>query len=730
MKEEFENIIYNSLINSVYIHLENNKENQCVIDFKEFLKGVKQSWSIPENMCGYVGLDKENDYKMNGAFTLIFHKNLYVTNIIIPDITYLIKRNCYSVLDGRRVDPIIMDNSRFDVFITELLSDFVEYNVSYTEDKIYEKCRKFAKDITEEVYDVLSKIIIVDIMHCSALVCVPLSLKVDFLNVILKSGYIAFFGANIYIRNSDKTDIDDIRYKISSYLKKYIEIQKINDEKYDKKISLIPYTRERFPVSASVYSERNGLDGLKIPGEKFFIEGLTVREALYKMIDEDEEGVLRNHLHISMENKEDGIHERLEKEISFWMVQDYETKYIKEKDVYLQGDKSYIIIYAQYLINLNPAHILKEFKPGWVRPNTIPHTLAGSMVQVALSSWFFLNGDKRPPKILDPFCGTGTFLLEAAYRSPSSTIIGSDINPLSYILSKINYEFLLHPDVNKAKILQSSLDGLSEQERDRTNKFIKKMQDEEEFINYIAENENRLIEDYSLLIRVFAYWFCFRKMYRNVQENPYIIVDSDCVKRQRKVFDRALPKGAKDFDGIDFKFHSATNIDEYCCKIVKYTKSKGVYPFLDITLKKVKESIKSLDGQGIYIGNCDYNDLPENSADIIVTDPPYNTNVDEEGFDIIKAIEKLVSIVRHGGCLAVCLPSYTKNGKSIKYSQTASFIIRKIMAVCDKYGKKPIKIAESNSVLNAQNHPIFYWRANIGVSRRGLVFLFAPKDEE
>lgn len=85
-----------------------------------------------------------------------------------------------------------------------------------------------------------------------------------------------------------------------------------------------------------------------------------------------------------------------------------------------------------------------------------PEWLAELTLKEALSIWFEKNKDKNVPRILDPACGSGTFLCNAIHmikdilekRGYQSTeilnfilngIVGIDTNPLAVIIARANY---------------------------------------------------------------------------------------------------------------------------------------------------------------------------------------------------------------------------------------------------------------------------------------------------
>lgn len=83
--------------------------------------------------------------------------------------------------------------------------------------------------------------------------------------------------------------------------------------------------------------------------------------------------------------------------------------------------------------------LFKESKPAWPGPVTLPHTLSAAMINVIRSRKL---AECESPLVIDPFCGTGTCLFDAAIRIPNARILGMDRNPASPVLVRDNLTFL------------------------------------------------------------------------------------------------------------------------------------------------------------------------------------------------------------------------------------------------------------------------------------------------
>ena len=84
--------------------------------------------------------------------------------------------------------------------------------------------------------------------------------------------------------------------------------------------------------------------------------------------------------------------------------------------------------------------IFKERKPAWYASITLPHTLSIACVNL-LRQAISVRGSRRCPIILDPFCGTGTTLIDAALRMDDAIVIGLDREPLVQSVVRDNLRF-------------------------------------------------------------------------------------------------------------------------------------------------------------------------------------------------------------------------------------------------------------------------------------------------
>lgn len=231
--------------------------------------------------------------------------------------------------------------------------------------------------------------------------------------------------------------------------------------------------------------------------------------------------------------------------------------------------------------------------------------------------YFFLKTDYFCPAngiVLDPFCGTGTVLLEAILSGRNA--IGADANPLAVLISKVKTTYLtpellmntLESLLNQCKRSKYHIkEDISSIERWFSTSTIEQLGKLE---RYIGQIEDEPIKDFFTLCLssvVKKVSFCDPRVSVPVQLNPQRFAnDSD---RRNE---------------IEAKLAALQNVDVYekfeiICKAninrlstIKEIAKLGVRA--QITSKDARRLTQSIDSDEL---------LPDGSVDMILTSPPY-----------------------------------------------------------------------------------------------------------
>jgi len=98
----------------------------------------------------------------------------------------------------------------------------------------------------------------------------------------------------------------------------------------------------------------------------------------------------------------------------------------------------------------------------------LPPKLARMMVNLA-TPLLPLNNEYGREVILDPFCGSGTILMEAALATEDTTLLGSDLQPKQVKATRSNFDWLLEKkilsthDKQRLRVFVADAQNLSEQ---------------------------------------------------------------------------------------------------------------------------------------------------------------------------------------------------------------------------------------------------------------------------
>ena len=358
----------------------------------------------------------------------LFYKNLSVTNISLRELIALLNRHA-SRLDGSRLSGLkFFSDDEYTNFLVNLFSSFCDVREDESSEALEKEVDRIVAAIFKSYKDIFYDTVIFDAYFTCVVVHVPRSLSINVLAVVSESGYVHSAGTALYIRNVNKVAQRDLRKTIRDF----------TDPISPKPVYLTPYADEYFAPyeeQNSATSIRNGLDGIRIQLRKHYIEGEALRTFLNRLHDPHSVYVapgLKNY-------REEREESHANPDWTIWLISDTRVTTTVDDGLTGRGRDHYLIVFAQYFNNANQFILFKERKPAWVAPITLPHTLSISMVNLALAN--LPTTSQRSPVILDPFCGTGTTLIDAALRIPRATVIGLDRQAMTPQLVRDNARF-------------------------------------------------------------------------------------------------------------------------------------------------------------------------------------------------------------------------------------------------------------------------------------------------
>lgn len=131
------------------------------------------------------------------------------------------------------------------------------------------------------------------------------------------------------------------------------------------------------------------------------------------------------------------------------------------------------------------------------------------------------------------------------------------------------------------------------------------------------------------------------------------------------------------------------------------------------------------------LGGRDARRLRENSVDVIVTDPPYGFNTNENPTHLAKlyseAIPALVNALRSEGQLVLALPDWSHSGRQILAFTYKEFVTHQVLIAADKRGWEVIRSATPTTRERDLFRAPFYWESDRALRRAILHFRFRDK---
>lgn len=402
---------------------------------------------------------------------------------------------------------------------------------------------------------------------------------------------------------------------------------------------------------------------------------------------------------------------------------------------YKRGDIKYYLCYEQLYKNEDPFQIFDENKPGWVAHTTLPHSLMAAMVNVT-RPWP-LDHNIR---ICDPFAGTGTAWLEGM-KLKGAEIRCCDIAPIAEILLRDNVEFFcldeetlcdIHDRLTRIcefvvpSTVDTSVKRLNLTSHDKSSyewatALCKEVQERMKKGMGPSDAVEELISDISThdLFSRILFYLGMRTLVRYSGAWPRQSIDWGSAYRfqadelasqvkQLAEWRRAIDKGTERHDNVVLfsgKYSRSCSIDP------RSVRDKDPSGFLGIPSMAIQKA----------------QDLPEGSADIIVTDPPYGFNTNDDiptlaalYSDVIKSMVKALNPVE--GQLIICVPEWSHTGRRIPFCARKELIIRQIIAAAEEQNKEVVAAARPVPHPSALYRPPYYWESVRALRRSILHF--------
>ncbi|MEM7705742.1 MAG: hypothetical protein AAF358_09340 [Pseudomonadota bacterium] len=402
-----------------------------------FVTSLKKHWYYRNPYNSFASSPDFSRY--SGSLFFVSQKNADVTNLFYIELANLINKHSRHTADCR-----ISIKCYTDIEIADLIDKaagideffFSDINIDSSKEALgyVEKCTEFVQRFLRLYRDTLEKSVVFDRYFCSGLIHFPETLFCDVRKVFAECGYAHSAGIPLIYRNSSKMFGGDVYRAFEKFLDGFSP----EDDKNKMLVNVLSEsTISQKRKKGSVLSTRNGLAELQIDLRKYYIEDVPLVSVMADLGAKHRSKVV-----IPVPGDDEELDVECRSDCSVWMINDFDIYLDTTSNRFGKGTKQYLGIYAQYFKNGTPLNIFKERKPGWIAPITIPTTLSSAIInscEIQLREEAQTGGEGLV--ILDPFAGSGGFLMDALVRFPRAKIIGLDKNIIAPYMARDNIRF-------------------------------------------------------------------------------------------------------------------------------------------------------------------------------------------------------------------------------------------------------------------------------------------------
>ena len=651
------------------------------------------------------------------ACYFLFRKNLAITNIQFAELLALIRTYTTDCQTGRRKEHILFLSAHH---LKDTIADIVTERGSLdaTDDRL--------AFVTSTYAELLERIVVVDPFYGSAAVFLPPNLSIDLATICALSGYIHSCGRNVLLRSTEKLTKPLLTTALQRHLDRF--------PPSGGPLFLAAYAHEDF----SSYDRRvaarlkDGLDDVKIHLEKFFIGDERLPTVL-RTLSEDFAGRLLvpkpgdyHQFHVELRKKD-----TLDRSRTLWLVVDSSVTPDGRR-----GEERFFVCYDQMYCSECPFQLFDENKPAWIAHTTIPHSLMRAMLNVTLP-WH-----EGRNQIADPFSGTGTTWLECLKFVEADTTC-SDLDPVAKLVAEDNLDFFAFP-IDRLEHLSQELQRVAEVEDipenlelfpDAQNRVLPETLDRAVALlgRFVSKESDRTTESGTLqfaaelkkedfLVRLLLYV----GLRAELRYSGAFSRESMDRRASFALEARALSEQIHDL----VKWRRAADrrinrIGNFRLFEGDYSQSLGIDP-------RVLEKMAKEDAAARTIMVRDCRDLPPGKYDIVVADPPYGFNTNEEQESLAnlyrEAILKLVDSLAEDGQLVLCLPDRSRIGRFLPVCTRKELVIHQVLLAADKLGKEVVNPAIALPAPGpAFFRPPYYWESEKALRRAVLHFRIRRK---
>jgi tRNA G10 N-methylase Trm11 len=566
----------------------------------------------------------------------------------------------------------------------------------------------------------------------SAAVYIPpfLSIKLD--RLCAESGYVHSCGEGVFLRNVYKATEDDLFRELAAHLDSTLS--------GGQKLFLTVYSHEDFTEwdRSQVHNLRDGLDEIKLHISKMHMHTIRLVDVIKHMRTKFGDRLVLPDPGDYRESHRKALRDpSLDHSRSLWLLVDSDVGTVKG----LRGDRRFFILYDQQYINENPFIECDENKPAWIDHTTIPHTLAGAMINITRPYW-----TDKPTTIVDPFMGSGTAYLESLKFGADVICVGGDENPICALVVEDNLRYLSGTDEG-SKRLASEVGEIADyfrsvkdpkRARSANDKVIEDCYEDAlqifEKLNLDGQkNDLTFSEDLSSLLNHvepsvrLMFYLMLRAHRRNTAAldlhlKPWKLLMSDEANELHEQLSRiAQHRWYEQLGANDRPLNVYQGTHSLACSL-----GSG-YMREVLASGRVRAANSCTDAIALLKGL-------QGKCDVILTDPPYGFNTNDDNAKLARlyadGIDAMICALRPEGQLVIAVPDWSYTGRHLPEFSRPDFITHQVLSSARKSNREVIQSAIQIPNATGLLKPPYYWESEKALRRRILHFRFRRSPSE
>ncbi len=680
---------------------------------------------LAESLAGAVDREKKafsgerffrNWFGTNGSsLFFLFKKNLRVTNIQFGELFALLRSYLHCTQTGRSMrDVQFLTGGRFQHVVQELVRSLTPSTELGTGKDLVQLSNLYAS--------LLRSTLVVEPFQGSCAVYLPPLLGLDLAVVCGLSGYIHSCGYAIFVRKANDSTPEAFVGAVSAHL------DRVLSERSPRAFFAV-YAHEDFTrYDREGESElRDGLDDVKVHIEKYYMGSLRLVEVLKWMSEQLRDRIVIPQPGYYKRHGEFRDQAGVDQTRTIWLITD--RPLVESTGV--SGPERYFLCYDQLYSNENPFHVFDENKPAWKAHTTIPHTLAGAMINVSRPWW----PEGATDKIADPFVGTGTTCLECLKFTETVTE-GSDLDGSAALLMNDNLAFFsgTPEEIEWAfytmdavgKCLESGLDP-------KDLDVLVAGQSVMQAYSWAVDLIDRLQQSGLAGKEDLAPWAVEEIQRKTLFERLFFYVARRTVVRNVAAFERGSHDWATAYckEAAILARQTKDLLRKRRAETERRVDTRGYLSIFQGTYSLAcsahSDRLRAAQGgaDGTVCVNClDACALPERTFDVVIADPPYGFNTDEAPADLAHLyscfLTSMIRALKDEGQLVICLLDRSHTGRQSLFFTNKEVVIQQILVKAEEEGFEVIMPTGRVPEPAERFKPPYYWES-IRALRRAIL---------